>query len=112
MIGKEVTQSRPISLSETLEILEERKKAGELGYEQQIAYDHAKKFTVLSVEKANKLSEELEELGISKKTSTKISEILPVTEVQLRNVLLIEKNPIEDEVVKKAFEAVGKYRGK
>ena len=110
MIGKEDVSGKPVSTSEALEILEERKKGGELGYEQQLAYDHAKKFATISVDKTKKMRDELSELEISDKTIMKIIDVMPVNEVQLKNTLLIEKRSIEEERVKKIFEVVNKYR--
>ncbi len=112
MIGKDDVQSRPVAIAETLEILEGRKKGGELGYEQQLAYDHAKKYASLSSEKAKKLAEELADFGLGEKTIVKIVDILPITEAQLKNVLLIEKKPVEDETVKKILEILKKYKSK
>ena len=72
MIGKEQSEPEPISVVEAFEILEERKKEGELGYEQQLAYEHAKKFAKLSKEKAEKLEKELIELGLGKGSQRKL----------------------------------------
>ncbi len=112
MIGKDNAESKPVTIAETLDILEGRKKGGELGYEQQLAYEHAKKFASMSGEKAKKLGEELSEMGLSSKTVVKLVDILPVTEPQLKGVLLIEKKPVEDETLKKILEVLKKYKGK
>jgi DNA-directed RNA polymerase subunit F len=112
MIGKGHTDSKPVSITEALEILEERKKSGELGYEQQLAYDHAKKFAKLTPEKAKKLGEELAELGLSRKGVVKIVDVLPINELQLKNVLVIEKKTIEEQTIKKILDILEKYRGK
>ncbi len=63
MIGKESKQNGYASLSEVLEILEDRKKERELTYEQQIAMEHAKKFVVAKVTE-QKTKKALEALGI------------------------------------------------
>ena len=39
MIGKSSSNDEVVTLPEVLEILEARKKSGELGYEQQLAYE-------------------------------------------------------------------------
>ncbi|MGI0141645.1 MAG: RNA polymerase Rpb4 family protein [Candidatus Micrarchaeales archaeon] len=112
MIGKEHISGNPVTVAESLETLEERKKAGELGYEQQIAYDHAKKFASMSADKARKFTEDLSETGISKKAMIKVIDVMPQNEVQLRNVLLIEKKTIEADVIKSVLDVIAKYKGK
>lgn len=112
MIGKNGSQSEVVSLPEVLEILEKRKKAGELGYEQQLAYDYAKKFSKLDEEKAKKMRKEVEELGISAKGAAKVVEIMPLDLIQLKQLLIIEKKTVEDDVVAKVFAVVESYRGK
>ena len=109
MIGKDNVSGEPVSTAQALEILEQRKKEGELGYEQDLSFKHAEKYTSMSLKEAKKLAEELSETGISKKTIIKIVDILPKTEIQLKNVLLIEKKAIEELEVKKIFEIVSKY---
>src|SRR5437016_3330598 len=110
MIGKEKVSSRPVPISETLEVLEERKKAGELGYEQQLSYDHAKKFATIGKKEAKKLQDELEKFRISEKKIIKIIDIMPVNEVQLKNVLIGEN--VEEDKIKEILAIVSKYRGK
>ncbi len=112
MIGKNGSESQVVSLPEVLEILEARKKAGELGYEQQLAYDYAKKFAKLDEGKSKKMRKELEELGLSAKGATKVVDIMPLDITQLKQVLIIEKKTVEDDVVTKALAVVESYRGK
>jgi len=112
MIGKEVGKKSPVTLPEAYEILEARKKDGELGYEQKLAYEHASKFKKLSVSKARELKQELLGLGLSDTTATKIIDIMPSDLIQLKQVLLIEKKPIEEDMVNMIMQAVQKYRGK
>lgn len=113
MIGKNHISGEPVSVAQAFDILEERKKAGELGYEQQISDDHAKKFKSLDSEKAKKMQAELAEIGeISKKAVIKIIDIMPANDVQLINTLLIEKKTFEEPTRKRILEIVAKYRGK
>ncbi len=113
MIGKGKSNSRLATMPEVLETLEERKAAGgEQGYEQELSLEYAKKFSKLDVKEAKKMKDELTELGISEKTATKLIEIMPLELIQLRQALIIEKKPVEDETVTKIFEVINKYRGK
>lgn len=112
MIGKEQKSSRELPLPEVLEMLEERKKGGELGYEQQLAYEHAKKFSAISAKSAEKMEEELLALEISRKLAVKIVDIMPLNADQLKQVVMIEKKPLPEETLRAVMEAVEKYRGK
>jgi DNA-directed RNA polymerase subunit F len=110
MIGKEQSEPEPVSVVEALEILEERKKEGELGYEQQLAYEHAKKFAKLSKEKAEKLEKELIELGLGKRLAKKIIDIMPMNDLQLKQVLIFEKRSFDDSVIASIIEKINNYR--
>ncbi|MCL5428081.1 MAG: DNA-directed RNA polymerase subunit F [Candidatus Marsarchaeota archaeon] len=103
---------KAISIPEALEILETRKKDGELGYEQQLSYEHAKKFAQLSADKANKLREELEGLGISAKSSVSLVNAMPTDVVQVKQVLAAEKTTPPDGTAEKALVIIEKNRGK
>jgi DNA-directed RNA polymerase subunit F len=113
MIGKNGSDTRIATVSDVLEILEERKKeGGEMGYEQELAYEYAKKFAKLSAKEAEKMKKELLEQGISEKTAAKVIETMPSDIIQLRQVLIIEKKSVEEETVGKLMEVAKKYGGK
>ncbi|HVA82677.1 MAG TPA: hypothetical protein VNF06_00765 [Candidatus Aquilonibacter sp.] len=113
MIGKNHISGEPVSVAQAYDILEERKKAGELGYEQQISEEHSKKFKSMDSEKAAKMQKELSDIDeISKKEIIKIIDIMPANDVQLINTLLIEKKTFEEPTRKKILEIVAKYKGK
>ncbi len=112
MIGKEQKSSRELPLPNVLEMLEERKKGGELGYEQQLAYEHAKKFASISAKNAEKMEEELLALDISRKLSVKIIDIMPLNMDQLKQTVIMERKPIPEEMLKSMMEVVERYRGK
>lgn len=112
MIGKGKSDTKMATLPEVLEILEERKKDGELGYEQALTHEYAKKFSKLEAAQARKMLKELLELGLGEKSAIKVIEIMPADLVQLKQVLVIEKKSLEDETVTKVFEVVNSYRGK
>ncbi len=116
MIGKNEQAKKPVSMAEAEEILEERKEDGELGYEQKLAYEHAKKFVKLKASDAKKLTNELEELGISAAAAVKVADIMPVDDMQLKQALAIESRKSSEtadtELSKKIMGILEKYRGK
>ena len=110
MIGKEAHQVKAVPISEVAEILEERKKSGELTYEQQIAMEHAKKFAQ-SKAHLNKVRSALEELKLlSTDSLLKVVEILPKNAMLLRQILMKEKKPFSNEDVNKIL-AITKEKG-
>ena len=110
MIGKESSDSKPVSIAKVLEVLEHRKKDGELGYEQELVYEYAKKFSKLSESDSKKIGKELEELGLRDKTVFKIIEILPVDISQLKLILVMERRALEEQEIAKIMKVVDSYR--
>ncbi len=110
MIGKNEDESSVVSTPVALDILEKRKKDGELGYEQQLAYDHASKIHMPSKADAEKMQKELVEEGLSARGAVKVVDVMPINETQLKQVLVIEKKTYEDDTIKKVMAIVNKYR--
>jgi DNA-directed RNA polymerase subunit F len=104
--------TRLASISEALETLETRKKDGDLGYEQTLAYEHAKKFAKLDTEKGKKMAKELEGLGLSAKAAVSIADTMPIDMLQLKQILANEKKTVEPETAEKAMAIIEKHRGK
>jgi DNA-directed RNA polymerase subunit F len=106
MIGKDSKHISNASLSDVLEILEKRKKEKELTYEQQVAYDHASRFAG-SKAAEQKARKGLEELGyLSPEAIVTILNIMPKSEMLLRQILASEKKTFADEDVKKILSIV------
>ncbi len=111
MIGKTNSRGRLVSVSEVKEILEERQKDGELGYEQTLAYEYTKKFNKLSKADAEKMKKELEAFGLGEKLALKVMEIMPADVSQLKLILAMDKSraPTEDTELAKIMEVVKSY---
>ncbi|MEM0201049.1 MAG: RNA polymerase Rpb4 family protein [Candidatus Micrarchaeaceae archaeon] len=112
MANKNTRESKAITTAEALEILEKRKKDGDMGYEQQVSYDHIKKFSKLENSKATKLIKQLKEFGISDKTSIQIVDVFPIDELQLKQILSNEKTMPDEETIKKIFILIEEHKGK
>lgn len=112
MIGKTQEGKRPVSSAEALEILEERKKDGELGYEQKLAYEHMGKFNKLSASETKKMVKELAEYGVGEAIAIKICDILPLDTIQLKQILVKSKKSFEEDEIGKIMEVVQAHRGK
>ena len=110
MIGKESKEGKVVPINTVIEILEERKKDGDLTYEQQIALEHSQKFaqTKAHTEKAKKALEALDMLNT--KSIFKILEIQPRNAMLLKQILMQEKKTFSDEDIQKIL-AITREKG-
>ena len=111
MAGKKRYDTRLASIPEVLEILEERKKDGELGYEQTLAYEYATKFSKIKESEAKKMKKELVGLGVDEKLAIKFIEIMPDDASLVKLILAMDKSrqPTEEETITKILAAVKSY---
>lgn len=109
MIGKTVTQPKPITLAQVEEILSKRSADGEFGYEQQKSFEYAKKFAKISARKAVELLGQLqEEFGVPYEAAVKIVDAMPKHAAQLR--VLLGNAPVSEEKQKKIIEMLSKVK--
>ncbi|HIJ97579.1 TPA: DNA-directed RNA polymerase subunit F [archaeon] len=111
MIGKKLTNSEPISLAEAKELIEVRKKEGELSYEQNLTLEYTKKFSKLSADDARALVNEL--LQIEKLTRVQAIELIdlfPKNLDELRLIFTKEHFVMSDEDLQKILGVLDKYR--
>ena len=102
--------SSPITMAEALDMLKKRKKQGELGYEQDITFELLKKTTKLSLKDAEKLKQELGDLGFLKDWMiVKIIDIVPGTEEELRAVFEKQKAGLKKQNYEEILKVVEKY---
>lgn len=110
MIGRKVLDLRDATLGEVSKILGEIPET-ELGFEQMKALEYAKTVAKLPPEKAEALVEELllavEKLDRTK--ATKIADLLPSSEGEVRALFTKEMYVLTDDEVNKILEAVKKY---
>jgi len=90
MIEKEIIETKEIPIFQVWELLNERKKAGDLNYEQELAFKYAQKFKKLAGSKVDKLLKQLDEVPeLTLNLKIKIIDILPEDLLTLK--LLIPK---------------------
>jgi len=92
-----IIKSRPFSLPEAKELLEERKKDGELEYEPAQAAEHAEKFAHMKPTEASKIVKELMENGMDQDTAVKIADVSPKHPETLKAILVKNKIDMNDE---------------
>ncbi len=109
LVDYEEVKETFIPISKVKEILE---KIEEKGYEQKLAYEHAKKFSKLDAKKAEKLVKELSSLEMRKLKDDqiiKIVDILPKDIDDLKVILAKSKMQFNEEEMQKIIEIVKKY---
>ena len=111
MIGKGVSNEKPVTLAEVFELLEKQKKRGELEYGQRLTYDYAQKFAKLDVKKARELMEELLKLGnIREHQAVMLVDLMPETEEDVQLIFAKERTRLVEEDIKKLLALIKKYR--
>ena len=109
MIGKKTENEDATPLNEVRRVLEERKKDGELTYEQQLAYEHAKKFAGLEKAKEEKFKKELVDAGMSPRTAVKVMDIMPKGAMTLRQILAHENRTYTDDEIAKILAVIKEH---
>ena len=104
-------KTKYVSLSEVKNLLEKEEKKRELTYEQKLALEHAKHFSIIGVTKAKKMADELTKLErITEPFAYKIVDILPTHPEEVRAIFAKERFTLEDDEIKKILKIVEKYR--
>ncbi|MCL5430402.1 MAG: RNA polymerase Rpb4 family protein [Candidatus Marsarchaeota archaeon] len=106
MIGKDVESEDFVSIHEVKKVLEERKKQKELTYEQQLAYDHAKKFSSLDKSSEDKIIKALAALDVKGKPAIKIVDVLPKNLMTLKQILAHENRNFSDAELEKIMAII------
>jgi len=101
-----VIKTQPITISQAMELLEERKKEGELNYEQNAALEHCKKVSSLSAKKANEKVDLLLEKNkkLLPETAVKLIDVKPKQASTVKAILLKDKIELSDEEIEELLK--------
>jgi len=100
-----------VPLAGVLEILEKKKKKGDLEYSQRLTYDYAQKFVKLDGKKAGELKEELLKIEkIREHQAVALVDLMPKTKEDVELIFSKERTRLEEDEVKKVLETINKYR--
>ena len=106
----EIIEERLVNWAEAKKILESKEKEKELGYEQKNALEHLRKFSKLSMKKANDMIEELGKIErLKDRQKIIIANMLPKDMEDLRVLFAKEVVNLSDEDKKKILSIVKKY---
>lgn len=109
MIGKRISKQTPVTLAEVKEVLSSRRDVGELLYEQNIALDHSRKFSRLSLDKAQALVKELVDAGVREDLACKLADVLPKSTQEIRALFSKERFTSDAEELKKILVIIQQY---
>lgn len=105
----EVLKEEPVTLAKAKELL---KDTEEKTFEQKIAFEHAKKFSKIILQKANELRKELSSLEMRKlkdEQIIKIIDMIPKDNDELKVILAHSQVPFKDEEIQQIIDIVKKY---
>jgi DNA-directed RNA polymerase subunit F len=105
-----ITESRPVSISEANDLLAKRAKDTELEYEQEQAAEHADKFTKLKLKDIEKLVKSIMEKyeKVDLELAQKIADIAPKRPETLKAILMRKRVDLSDEEVEDLLKMIKK----
>jgi len=107
----EITDEQDISMLEAKHILEDRKKARDLVYEQKICLEYLEKMPKITQTQLKSMIEELQQIAILKpRYVALIINMLPDTEPEVEALFSKERTNLKKEEVKKIVEIVKSYK--
>jgi DNA-directed RNA polymerase subunit F len=109
MLGKKINSKEPLPLYAVKEVLSERsKESTEMTYEQQMAFEYSKKFSLLTKAKLEKLLKTLRGIeGLPEEFIVSVVDVVPKDEGELN--LLLSKGPeLNAEQKKAVLDALAK----
>ena len=103
----EIKSSKPISLSKAKEILSERSKESEMGYEQTQSLESMERFSKNPKDKSEKLVASLmENKKITSEIAVKLADICPDNPSTVRAIVSKEKVDLSDEEIEQIIKEV------
>ncbi|MFH1450451.1 MAG: RNA polymerase Rpb4 family protein [archaeon] len=111
MIGKRLVSQEPVSLAEVKDLISEKKKQGELSYEQNLTLEYCKKFSKLSTKDTVKLVGELmQNEKLKKENAIGLADVMPNTPEEVKLVFAKEHFVLGNEEISAIIETLNKYR--
>lgn len=108
MIGKKMLEDKAVTLPEVRYILMNRKKLGDLTYEQNVTYDHVLKFGKTSLKDTEKALKELTDEGIDQRVAVKLINVKPATLEEVKLIFERVRFDVKEDQIKKILSVVKK----
>ncbi len=110
MIGKRLLGEEPVTMTKVERLIKDRKKDGELSYEQNLVLEACNKFSKLSKKEAEGFIKDIIDIEkLNKEHAVMLSYILPKTEDEIKILFSKEHFILSDEEIKKVLEILNKY---
>ncbi|MEM0372395.1 MAG: hypothetical protein QXO69_00935 [archaeon] len=106
MERKGVIECKPATLWAVKEILSERKKEGELTFEQKVSLDYAKEFARGKEKDISRVTTELQLLGIDDATIARIINVAPETREEVKLIFEKTRFDLKEDHINKILELV------
>jgi len=107
----EILSEEDINMSDTKKIMEERKKEGNLVYEQKICLEYLEKVSKLPATKLKNMIEDLSKIAILKpRYIALIVNMLPDTEEEVMVLFSKERTNLKKEEINQIVDIVKKYK--
>ncbi len=110
MIGKNINSIKHVTIAKAKEILKQRSKDGDLLYEQAGSLAYCERFAKLPEKTAQKIVDELVEMGISEESAIKVADIVPDHKTQLGAILAKETPEVPQSKQDSIFEILAPYQ--
>lgn len=106
MERKGVIETKAATLTTVKEILAERKKEGELTFEQKVSLDYAKEFGRGKEKDIGLMTLELQNLGIDEPTIVRIINVAPETREEVKLIFEKTRFDLKEDHINKILELV------
>lgn len=108
---REIVSEEEIAIPQVKKVLTQRKKEGELSFQQSITLEHASTFAKMTPATAKKLVERLiKNYGISRSLAVQVSNIGPTSLEELRTILDAKSTDLTEEQLIEIVDLVTKSR--
>lgn len=101
-------EDKAVTLPEVRYILMNRKKLGDLTYEQNVTYDHVLKFGKTSLKDTEKALKELTDEGIDQRVAVKLINVKPATLEEVKLIFERVRFDVKEDQIKKILSVVKK----
>ena len=107
---RNVLNKKPLTITESMEILQKRSEESELSYWQRVAYEHAMQHARVDPVDSRKIVDKLEkDFELTKLSAFSVANILPTREEELKDLLQKEPKILTDKEIKEIFDFLKTY---
>jgi DNA-directed RNA polymerase subunit F len=106
MERKGIIETKPATLATVKDVLSERKKEGELTFEQKVSLDYAKEFSKGKEKAIGLATTELQSMGIDEATIVRIINVAPETREEVKLIFEKTRFDLKEDHINKILDLV------